>query len=174
MFLVSFGNTFVHSLRSMMTIGTFIRSVDSECLSPGPQRKHVRKGDEQQSVCVSVMQVTCPRPPCASLQPTSCPPPSSTFLHILTFPPPPRYFLPSIPRSSLTPPPQVFPQFPTYSNHSSHSKSDPCFQEDFQLDSNQPYRLDLLEVPIGHFSEQSCLLFLPAMATFGDERMALP
>lgn len=78
MFLVSFGNTFVHSLRSMMTIGTFIRSVDSECLSPGPQRKHVRKGDEQQSVCVSVMQVTCPRPPCTSLQPTSCPPPSST------------------------------------------------------------------------------------------------
>lgn len=127
-----------------MVIGTFIRSVFIEVLSSSPQRKHIRSLDSSPSADNAT------RSPCASLCPTSH---SSTFLHILHSPFPsnnPMLFS----HSTI---PGFSKQFPTYLNYSSYSKSYSCFQAGFLLDSNQPNRLDFLELVIDHFSAQACL-----------------
>lgn len=169
MFLVSFGNTFVHSLRSMMTIGTFIRSVVSECLSPGPQRKHIRKVAGQQSVSVSNasdLPYTTLRIPAAHQR-------HSTFLHILTTSPR-RYFLPSIPRSSLTPPPQVSHNSPPTRIIALIQNQTPPSKKTSSLTPTSPTDLTswkwLLVISQHSPASSSCL----PMATFQYERMALP
>lgn len=167
MFLVSFGNTFVHSLRSMMFIGTFIRSVVSECLSSGPKRKHIRKGAGQQSVSVSNasdLLWTILHIPAAHQPP-------STFLQILTSSPLSTSFPQSHAVHSL--------HHPRFSHNSPPTRITPLIRYQApaskisSLTPTSPTDLTswkwLLVISQHSPTSSSCLL----MTTFDDEKMAL-
>lgn len=103
-----------------------------------PQRKHIREFIGQHPSADNAM--TVPRPPEHPCTPPATPPPSFTS------------YSPSLSISFQE-------SHAVYSFHHPrlfwtilHSKSYSCFQEDYQFDSNQPYRLDFLELAIDHFS----------------------